>query len=123
MLVNCPACGSENAVHRRYCRTCGRAMGTSCRACSFFNQAGDAFCGGCGEGLAPGSGQEIRPAEAGAAPASLFLTDDMGLGDEEIHGLLSEGTAPPEEGKEDRMSPSEIESLFDGIEREGTDGE
>lgn len=123
MLVNCPACGSENAGHRRYCRTCGRLMGAACRTCGFFNQAGDAFCGGCGGELAPGNGRGIRPAESSAAPASLFLTDDMGLGDEEIQELLSEGAAPPEEKSEDRMSPSEIESLFEGIERGEADGE
>lgn len=122
MLVNCPACGSENVPHRRYCRTCGRAMGTACRTCSFFNQAGDAFCGGCGEGLDPGNGGGAKQAAAGAAQSTLFLTDDMGLGDAEIQDLLSEGAAPQEE-EEDRMSPSEIESLFDGIDREGADGE
>ena len=116
MLVNCPGCGSENASHRRYCRSCGRLMGTACPTCSFFNQSGDAFCGGCGGGLDPGNGKGAKP-----APASFLLTEDMGLGDAEIQELLSEGAAPLEE-KEERMSPSEIESLFEGMEEEGAAG-
>lgn len=120
MLINCPSCGSENPAHRRYCRKCGRSVGTACPGCTFFNVEGDLFCGGCGAKLETGAG---RPAAVASPAASLPLSDDMGLGDGDFRDLLSGGKdAPGEEPPEERMSPSEIDDLFRSMDENNPDG-
>ena len=87
MMVNCPSCGSENAAHRRYCRKCGRSMGSACPTCQFFNLTEDAFCGGCGV--------RLILAEAQAAAGRIPLSDDMGIAEEDFQDLLNEHSSSP----------------------------
>ncbi len=60
--MNCPACGAENKADRRFCRSCGGALGTVCGACGTTSDPDDRFCGTCGSALGNAAGQ------AGAAP-------------------------------------------------------
>ena len=46
----CEVCGSENVDWGSYCTRCGSSLGWICR-CSFANQPGDLYCGGCGKPL------------------------------------------------------------------------
>jgi len=46
----CSKCGSDNVDWGAYCKNCGAALGSVCH-CSFVNQSGDHYCGGCGRPL------------------------------------------------------------------------
>ena len=50
--MQCPRCRAENKDHRRFCTSCGAALGVLCAACNFANESGSTFCGGCGTALA-----------------------------------------------------------------------
>ncbi len=49
--MNCPACGSENAATRKFCRACGASLSQVCQRCGTVNDPGDRFCGECGASL------------------------------------------------------------------------
>src|SRR3954453_23259781 len=49
--MNCPACGSENAATRKFCRACGASLSQLCQQCGTANDTGDRFCGECGTSL------------------------------------------------------------------------
>src|SRR5215204_1074121 len=49
--MNCPACGSENAATRKFCRACGASLSQVCQRCGTANDPGDRFCGECGTSL------------------------------------------------------------------------
>ncbi len=49
--MECPACGTENRVGRRFCAQCGAALQVACPSCGTVNEPGDRFCGGCGTAL------------------------------------------------------------------------
>ena len=51
--MECRQCRSENRDDRRFCAQCGAPMPLRCPTCDFANEPGDAFCGGCGQALAP----------------------------------------------------------------------
>ena len=61
--MQCPRCRAENKDHRRFCTSCGAALGVLCASCNFANEAGSTFCGGCGTTLA-----KAEPAVPAAQP-------------------------------------------------------
>jgi class 3 adenylate cyclase len=64
----CPTCGAENKPDRRFCRSCGGALGVVCAACGTTNDPDDRFCGSCGSVLGAPAG--IRPAAAAGPGAA-----------------------------------------------------
>ena len=65
--MNCPACGTANAVDRRFCGECGTPLAAACPACGAANEPGVKFCGQCGSDVrvAP------APLRAGGGTATL----------------------------------------------------
>jgi class 3 adenylate cyclase/tetratricopeptide (TPR) repeat protein len=59
--MRCGACGRDNRPGRKFCAQCGAALGWACTHCSFVNDAGEGFCGGCGR---PPSAEAPKPAPA-----------------------------------------------------------
>ncbi len=49
--MDCLKCHANNRDDRRFCRMCGTGLPVACAACAFANEAGDTFCGGCGQAL------------------------------------------------------------------------
>ena len=43
----CKSCGADNKDWASYCTQCGVPLGDVCR-CSFVNEPGNLYCGGCG---------------------------------------------------------------------------
>ena len=44
----CGACGSPNRAGRKFCASCGTALGVVCPQCGTGNEPGERFCGECG---------------------------------------------------------------------------
>jgi class 3 adenylate cyclase len=63
-VVECAACGTENAAGKKFCRRCGAAIARACPACSAPLEPDSVFCGECGTALAD------NPASAGVASAA-----------------------------------------------------
>jgi class 3 adenylate cyclase len=49
--MQCPACGSENEVSRKFCGECGSTLAAVCGSCGASNSPGTKFCGECGTAL------------------------------------------------------------------------
>jgi class 3 adenylate cyclase/tetratricopeptide (TPR) repeat protein len=47
----CGACGSPNRAGRKFCASCGTALGVACPECGTGNEPGERFCGECGARL------------------------------------------------------------------------
>lgn len=48
----CGKCGTENGAIRKFCSSCGGALGTACDRCGCVNGLDDSYCGRCGFALA-----------------------------------------------------------------------
>jgi len=46
----CGQCEAKNSDWRAFCAQCGSSLGRQCR-CSYANEPGAKFCGGCGQKL------------------------------------------------------------------------
>ena len=74
--MDCPSCGTDNRPERKFCASCGSALGWRCEACGASNLPGERFCGECGTRRADPTTSGVPPEEAGgrvathAAPAS-----------------------------------------------------
>ena len=62
--MQCGACGRDNRQGRKFCAYCGAGLGWACTHCSFVNDPGEGFCGGCGK---PPSTPAPSPAPTGEA--------------------------------------------------------
>ena len=59
----CAACGTENAVGKKFCVQCGAAMALACANCDSPLAVGERFCGECGTPVA-GAPPVARPTDA-----------------------------------------------------------
>jgi class 3 adenylate cyclase/tetratricopeptide (TPR) repeat protein len=64
--VICPGCGSDNRADRRYCLSCGGALGLSCSSCGAENEAEARFCGNCGKSLGASTSMGAREGSPGS---------------------------------------------------------
>ncbi len=79
--MNCPACGTTNAVGRRFCLECGGTLAAVCAACGTPNEAGAKFCGSCGSRLGTGGAAGAGAAAgAGGGPAARGTEAPVGDG-------------------------------------------
>jgi hypothetical protein len=46
--MKCTQCDAENGEDRKFCRTCGIAIGIKCDRCGVVNPLEDKYCGVCG---------------------------------------------------------------------------
>jgi hypothetical protein len=67
--MKCSSCESENACNRRYCRSCGSKLGSTCQSCGFSNDDGDMFCGGCSVSLQSSKSLPVRKAIISKEPS------------------------------------------------------
>jgi class 3 adenylate cyclase/tetratricopeptide (TPR) repeat protein len=67
--VICASCGTENRAGRRFCLSCGSALGTSCPNCGAENEAEARFCGNCGNALGGAHGPASEGGTTLASPA------------------------------------------------------
>jgi class 3 adenylate cyclase/tetratricopeptide (TPR) repeat protein len=101
VVIECAACGTENAAGKRFCRRCGSAIARACPSCSAPVESDAAFCGECGTAL-PGGGP-TAPLRSPAAPVaerrvcSVLFADLVGFtplsesrDPEQVRELLSE---------------------------------
>jgi len=65
-VIECAACGSENAAGKKFCIRCGAAIARTCPSCSSPVEPDASFCGECGNSLAAAA----EPAPASTAPAA-----------------------------------------------------
>ena len=66
--MNCPACGTENEVGRKFCGECGALLAAACPSCGTSNAPGTKFCGECGTNLqADAAAPRLEP---GAEPTA-----------------------------------------------------
>jgi class 3 adenylate cyclase/predicted ATPase len=95
--MRCTACQSENAPGRKFCASCGAALGIICPACGHANAATDRFCGECGSALAtapakPPSAEEegeLRPAVILFADLSGYTSHSRSADPEDVQALLN----------------------------------
>lgn len=75
--MDCLNCSEINRDDRRLCRSCGTALPMGCSGCGFANDAGDTFCGGCGQALgATASAPEPTPKqEVAIAPVLSTISE------------------------------------------------
>ncbi len=98
----CEQCGTDNPGWRAFCLRCGKSLGILCR-CSFPNQPGDQFCGGCGQSLdnlKQGSGEGD-----GTALRHQLST-------EQIESLMKESLEMKFEGQ-DKIDQDDIDRFFE----------
>ncbi len=55
----CKSCGAENKEWASYCTQCGIPLGDVCR-CSFRNEPGNLYCGGCGRPLMANDNERLN---------------------------------------------------------------
>ena len=67
--MNCPSCGVENHVGRKFCGECGSRLALHCRACGTPHAAGEKFCGECGAALTRQSSVEGLESRVTRAPS------------------------------------------------------
>ena len=46
--MDCPSCGADNRPERKFCASCGSALGWHCASCGASNLPDERFCGECG---------------------------------------------------------------------------
>lgn len=59
----CKSCGAENKDWASYCTQCGIPLGDVCR-CSFINEPGNLYCGGCGRPILANETTKKSPSTA-----------------------------------------------------------
>ncbi len=67
--MDCPSCGADNRPERKFCASCGSALGWHCASCGASNLPDERFCGECGT-RRPDAGASPTPGPANAAAAS-----------------------------------------------------
>ena len=72
--MNCVQCSADNEAGRKFCKSCGAAIGILCDRCKTVNPYGDKYCGVCGFTLV-----ESRKEEP-STPASLVAQASTGSG-------------------------------------------
>lgn len=102
----CNRCGKENAGWRSYCSQCGGALGLICR-CSFANQPGDLFCGGCGQPL---KDSKLQNESDQKDSNSLFSVLNQ-LSESKIRALSKESSLL-KFGEKDKMKQDDIDNIF-----------
>lgn len=66
--MKCTHCGTDNEDGRRFCRTCGIAIGILCDRCKTVNPFGDTYCGMCGFKLMESTREESSPTDSSELP-------------------------------------------------------
>ncbi|HEY3765187.1 MAG TPA: AAA family ATPase [Gaiellales bacterium] len=65
--MNCPRCGNENTLGRKFCGECGAGLTQTCPSCAAAIEPGTKFCGECGTALGAGAAPPV------AAPAPVVI--------------------------------------------------
>jgi class 3 adenylate cyclase/tetratricopeptide (TPR) repeat protein len=73
--LDCPSCGADNRPERKFCASCGSALGWRCGACGASNLSDERFCGECGARRAEQGSGAGQPAAGAARPGA---TDPAG---------------------------------------------
>ena len=60
MAVTCASCAAENPDGKRFCGSCGSALGRACLSCDATLEAGQRFCFDCGTPV-DGAGTTAEP--------------------------------------------------------------
>lgn len=102
----CEVCGSENVDWGSYCAQCGSSLGWICR-CSFANQPGDQYCGGCGKPLSKEGENKGKKTsiEVNASTTYYQFTD------QELKKLIEESILLKVDKNED-LSQGDIDNIF-----------
>lgn len=116
--MNCPTCGRTNPDDSRFCRGCGRPLGSDviCPACGASNPPDSSFCNKCGQPLAsaavtvPPQPTAPVPAAAPIRVLSSLLEAATLLGDREAAARL----APPLAGVIAYIDPMKSVALLVG---------
>jgi len=98
----CEQCGTDNAGWRAFCSRCGESLGILCR-CSFPNQPGDQYCGGCGQPL------DDLKRKSGEGDGNLSIHQ---LSAEQIESLIKESLVMKFEG-ENKIDQDDIDRFFE----------
>jgi hypothetical protein len=104
--MECPNCKTNNDDKKRFCTTCGTALGALCKRCGKLGKAEDKYCGDCGTALVASSNEHLfsHPTDTGAVKQ--YAPD-------EIEELISLRTiARDEEAASERVTQSDIDSIF-----------
>ncbi len=84
--MDCPSCGADNRPERKFCASCGSALGWHCGSCGASNLPDERFCGECG----------ARRPEAGAVAAPSAARDATGATASAATGPAGPTAAPGE---------------------------
>jgi len=92
----------DNPGWRAFCSRCGESIGILCR-CSFSNQPGDQYCGGCGQPLDDG---KQKSGESDSGLSRHQLPADL------IESLIKESLEMKFEGQ-DKIDQDDIDRFFE----------
>ncbi|OQX88778.1 hypothetical protein B6D60_01195 [candidate division KSB1 bacterium 4484_87] len=102
----CKSCGAENKDWASYCTQCGLPLGDVCR-CSFVNEPGDLYCGGCGKPLMPNENDNLK-----RNPSSMNVEfGKMTLSESQIKKLIRESLLIKTDDEEN-ISQKDIDLIF-----------
>lgn len=108
--MKCTRCDADNVEGRKFCGSCGAAVGVVCDRCGTANPHGDKYCGMCGfallESLSLGtSPRDPKNGPLSAAPGQYTARD--------IEALLTLRTKmQKEEDSIENLRQDDIDSLF-----------
>ncbi|NOZ61477.1 MAG: zinc ribbon domain-containing protein [Calditrichaeota bacterium] len=102
----CKSCGADNKDWASYCTHCGVPLGNVCR-CSFINEAGDLYCGGCGRPLMANGNDRLK---RDIALEGLELVDNQ-FNESQIKKLIRESLLMKVD-EDDSINQSDIDLIF-----------
>ena len=108
--MKCTHCDTDNEDGRKFCRTCGVAIGVMCDRCRIVNPFGDTYCGMCGFKLMESVREEPSPSD----PSEVPQPDRLGqYTARDIKELLSLRTKmKKEEDSIESLRQDDIDKLF-----------
>lgn len=108
--MKCTHCDADNEDGRKFCRTCGVAIGIACDRCKIVNPFGDTYCGACGFKLM----EAPREVSSSSDPSVLPPQDRVGqYTSRDVKELLSlRAKLKKEEGSIESLRQDDIDKLF-----------
>jgi hypothetical protein len=106
----CTRCNADNVEGRKFCGSCGCAIGAICDRCGIANPLGDKYCGMCGFALFESLKQGSSPLDPSDRPLSAAPGQYTARDIEEL--LVLRTKVQKEEDSTETLRQDDIDSLF-----------
>lgn len=108
--MKCTRCNADNVEGRKFCNSCGAALGVICDRCGIVNPHGDKYCGICGFALIESLRQGSSPLSSINGPSSAGTGQYTARDIEELLTLRTK--MQKEEDSIESLRQDDIDSLF-----------